>query len=337
MTAQKVLGKAIHAQRAALFQADGNVAECEQIAGSVLAALPEATRQRVELALVEPVKDDNEYAWLIEAGSGWNPLYEPVDQPDSQTMWTRDAYAAHRYATREEAEAQIKHRGYTAEAIEHGFIPAQPSNQPQDPFTPSRGAQMYELGIERGHAEAMTHQPSNQPQDSLAVALSFARLAQVNRARCEAPDGFGHPIDGWTLSDWFTAAAGEFGEAANKAKKLNRYRDGIPGNTETETELRHGLADELADTVIYLDLLSQRAGIDLGSAVVSKFDRTSMKIKAPHRLGQPHQAATALSGTARKGGTPFTPDYTITSTCPHEGDEACPDECRCECHAVPKP
>lgn len=31
---------------------------------------------------------------------------------------------------------------------------------------------------------------------------------------------------------------------------------------------------------------------------------------------------------------PFKPDYDWTSTCPHEGEDRCPDECRCECHAI---
>ena len=38
------------------------------------------------------------------------------------------------------------------------------------------------------------------------------------------------------------AATGKFGEAANVAKKLNRIRDGIPGNTQTEAELRQAPA-----------------------------------------------------------------------------------------------
>ncbi len=116
--------------------------------------------------------------------------------------------------------------------------------------------------------------------------LTFAEFARVNRDRCESPDGFGHPLSGWSVSDWFLAAVGEFGEAANKAKKLNRVRDGIPGNTETPEELRAGLADEIADAVIYLDLLAQSEGFDLGSIVASKFNRTSEKIGAPHRLAQ---------------------------------------------------
>ena len=114
--------------------------------------------------------------------------------------------------------------------------------------------------------------------------LTFDEFAATNRARCESPDGFGHPLDGWTISDWMLAATGEFGEAANKAKKLNRVRDGIPGNTETEAELRAGFADEIADAVIYLDLTAQAAGFTLAEAVTSKFNRTSEKIGAPHRL-----------------------------------------------------
>ena len=100
----------------------------------------------------------------------------------------------------------------------------------------------------------------------------------INRERCESPRGFNHRLSDWSLSDWMTATFGELGEAANVAKKLNRVRDGIPGNTETEEELRAKLSDELADTFVYLDLLCQSQGIDLAAAVESKFDRTSQKI-----------------------------------------------------------
>lgn len=125
---------------------------------------------------------------------------------------------------------------------------------------------------------------SSTKQAAALAGLTFRDFAAVNLSRCEGPAGFGHLIREWTLSDWFTAAMGEFGEAANKAKKLNRYRDGIPGNIESEDDLRAGLADEIADTVIYLDLLAQAAGLDLAEAIVSKFNRTSEKIGAPHRL-----------------------------------------------------
>ena len=99
-----------------------------------------------------------------------------------------------------------------------------------------------------------------------------------NRRRCESPKGFNHALHSSSLSDWFTATLGELGEAANIAKKLNRVRDGIPGNSETPEELRAKLADEVADTFIYLDLLAQSAGFSLQDAVLAKFNRTSAKI-----------------------------------------------------------
>lgn len=108
--------------------------------------------------------------------------------------------------------------------------------------------------------------------------MTFHEFSDFNRHRCESADGFNHPLDGWSLSDWMTAVAGELGEAANIAKKLNRVRDGIPGNAETPEQLRAALADEIADTFIYLDLLAQSQGIDLEAAVIGKFDRTSVKI-----------------------------------------------------------
>lgn len=104
------------------------------------------------------------------------------------------------------------------------------------------------------------------------------KFSQRNRQRCEATNGFNHRLDSWTLSDWLTAAAGELGEAANAIKKLNRVRDGIPGNTETPDQLRLALADELADTAIYLDLLAQAAGFDLEEIREARFQATSRKI-----------------------------------------------------------
>jgi NTP pyrophosphatase (non-canonical NTP hydrolase) len=108
--------------------------------------------------------------------------------------------------------------------------------------------------------------------------MDFRDFSYFNRLRCESPKGFNHPLSGWSLSDWFTATMGELGEAANIAKKLNRVRDGIPGNSETPEELQSALADEIADAFIYLDLLAQSAGINLEEAVFRKFDKTSKKI-----------------------------------------------------------
>lgn len=108
--------------------------------------------------------------------------------------------------------------------------------------------------------------------------MDMKAFSARNRRRCEAADGFNHALGSWSLSDWMTATLGELGEAANVAKKLNRVRDGIPGNRETPAELRAQLADEIADAFIYLDLLAQSEGIVLADAVEAKFRRTSAKI-----------------------------------------------------------
>lgn len=103
-------------------------------------------------------------------------------------------------------------------------------------------------------------------------------FSERNRIRCESPTGFNHQLASWSLSDWMTATAGELGEAANVIKKLNRIRDGIPGNVETLEQLETMLAEELADVAIYLDLLAQAAGLDLERIREWKFKKTSLKI-----------------------------------------------------------
>lgn len=109
--------------------------------------------------------------------------------------------------------------------------------------------------------------------------MNLLEFSALNRTRCEAANGFNHALNSWSLSDWMTATVGELGEAANIVKKLNRVRDGIPGNgDESECSLRFKLADELADAFIYLDLLAQAAGFDTASIIRSKFAKTSEKI-----------------------------------------------------------
>lgn len=121
--------------------------------------------------------------------------------------------------------------------------------------------------------------------------MNLKEFSRVNRERCESPQGFNHALNSWSLSDWITALVGELGEAANVAKKLNRVRDGIPGNKETEAELREKFARELADTFIYLDLTAQAAGIDLPAVVAAVFNAKSEQIGSPIRFGAPAVAA----------------------------------------------
>lgn len=111
--------------------------------------------------------------------------------------------------------------------------------------------------------------------------MTFSGFSAVNRMRCESPAGFNHTLALWSLADWLTATMGELGEAANIAKKLNRVRDGIPGNKETEAELRAAFKEEVADVFIYLDLLAQSQGFDLETVVREKFNETSRKLGCP--------------------------------------------------------
>ena len=105
--------------------------------------------------------------------------------------------------------------------------------------------------------------------------LTFDDLRTTNVRRCE--DAF-QPLDTWSPTDWACAMAGEAGEACNVVKKLRRI-DSSPqiAHAERALLLVHA-ADEIADTVIYLDLLAARLSIDLGAAVRRKFNATSMKV-----------------------------------------------------------
>lgn len=116
------------------------------------------------------------------------------------------------------------------------------------------------------------------------TALTFQKFSELNRARCEAPDGFNHDLASWSASDWVTAIVGELGEAANVVKKLNRYRDGINGNKETAEALRAKLRQELGDTFVYLDLLCQSLGFSLVEAAVEVFNAKSAEIGYPAKI-----------------------------------------------------
>lgn len=82
-----------------------------------------------------------------------------------------------------------------------------------------------------------------------------------------------NPDDSITIEYRGNELAGEVGEACNVIKKLARERLGIRGSRATKEQL----AEELADVVICVDLIAAQAGINLASAVRSKFNATSEK------------------------------------------------------------
>ena len=81
--------------------------------------------------------------------------------------------------------------------------------------------------------------------------LTFSKLHETNISRCT--EVF-HAIDEWNPAEWSNAMAGEAGETCNKTKKLLRGED-IP---------LEDIAEEIADTIIYADLLATRLGVSLG-------------------------------------------------------------------------
>lgn len=115
--------------------------------------------------------------------------------------------------------------------------------------------------------------------------LRFDELREVNYTRCLRwhPDG----LASWSQSDWAVAIAGEAGEMCNVVKKLNRLRDGLVGNhgdDVSHAQLITKLGKELADVVIYCDLLARREGLNLGELVRSKFNEVSERNNFPERL-----------------------------------------------------
>lgn len=133
----------------------------------------------------------------------------------------------------------------------------------------------------------------NQKADTISEPLEkkpiqqddfLTRLRAFNIARVPF---FGHSLNGWNALEWAAAACGECGEVANVAKKIKRIEDGCNVNTagKTREQLVADLADEIADTIIYLDLLAASEDIDLSAAIVRKFDEVSDRVQFSAKLG----------------------------------------------------
>jgi len=106
--------------------------------------------------------------------------------------------------------------------------------------------------------------------------LTFHDLREANENRQVAWEG------SVKMTEEFlgNALAGEVGEACNIVKKLARKRLGILGDTATTDEL----AEELADVIIYVDLLAKHYNIDLANAIRHKLNKVSSKYELGARL-----------------------------------------------------
>ena len=114
--------------------------------------------------------------------------------------------------------------------------------------------------------------------------LTFRELQRENVARVPS---FGMDLETWSPMEWCCAASGELGELANVLKKRQRKPHPTLPNcdvTGKPTPTLKDAADEIADTIIYLDLLASRLGIDVSNAVRSKWNEVSAKMKHDRRL-----------------------------------------------------
>ena len=115
--------------------------------------------------------------------------------------------------------------------------------------------------------------------------LSFRTLRDANEQRLplfkNAQGETAHEkTDGsdWSIAEWLQAAVGEVGELANVLKKVRR-------GDLTMDEAKADISKELADVVIYWDILAKQLGVDLGEAVRQKFNEVSRRVGAQVFIG----------------------------------------------------
>lgn len=141
-------------------------------------------------------------------------------------------------------------------------------------------------GDSRANRESLDRHPDDEGEEEMD--LSFDVLRRENASRKER---WHRDIRGWTGADWGNAMAGEAGEACNLVKKLRRHETSLTVggfatayNTPDQPALLDALAAELADVMIYADLLAAHYGISLTNAVRDKFNRVSKLQGFPERL-----------------------------------------------------
>lgn len=107
-------------------------------------------------------------------------------------------------------------------------------------------------------------------------SLTFKQLRDANIARNKAvfPQ-----CEEWTTADWLVALTNELGEVADVVKKIRR------GDYQIE-ERRIELGKEIADVVIYCDLLATHLYLDLGKMVEMKWNEVCRRRDFPHSIDE---------------------------------------------------
>lgn len=87
----------------------------------------------------------------------------------------------------------------------------------------------------------------------------------------------------WSLLEWGGALCGEAGELANILKKVKRREIKDDYNQYLNAKIPE-ISDELADIIIYADLIAAQLDIDLEEVIRNKFNRKSEDIGYKEKL-----------------------------------------------------
>lgn len=109
--------------------------------------------------------------------------------------------------------------------------------------------------------------------------LTFNQVTLANQERLPKIikwyEDRGMPGSGnWKTADWIMALTGELGELANLLKKRAR------GQEISDLDI----AKEIADTFLYLDLLTSYLNLNIGQAIQMKFNEVSNKYELDTKL-----------------------------------------------------
>lgn len=99
----------------------------------------------------------------------------------------------------------------------------------------------------------------------------------------------------WSPAQWLQALVGEVGEYANMRKKYER-------GDITLQEFKAHAERELADAAIYLDILAYQLRIDLGEAIILKFNEVSLRIGCDVMIDEHGMYRSIGNARGRQGG-----------------------------------
>ena len=111
--------------------------------------------------------------------------------------------------------------------------------------------------------------------------MDLHAFSRANRIRCESALGFQHYIDNWTGAEWLTATMSPLGAVAEILKVQTCRRDALESGRKSIGALNAELEKKLADTFIYLDLLTQVCGFETAEIVWKRFEQKSKTMGYP--------------------------------------------------------